>query len=40
MLDAGVYLPPSPLEAAFSSTMHDADALEHFARAVRSALSC
>ena len=40
MLAAGVYLPPSPLEAGFSSIVHDADALEHFARAVRSALAC
>jgi glutamate-1-semialdehyde 2,1-aminomutase len=40
MLAAGVYLPPSPLEAAFSSIVHDADALEHFSAAVRAALSC
>lgn len=40
MLDAGVYLPPSPLEAAFSSAVHDTEALEHFARAARSALAC
>ncbi|HET7602794.1 MAG TPA: aminotransferase class III-fold pyridoxal phosphate-dependent enzyme, partial [Gemmatimonadales bacterium] len=40
MLLAGVYLPPSPLEAAFSSIVHDADALEHFSNAVRAALSC
>jgi glutamate-1-semialdehyde 2,1-aminomutase len=40
MLDAGVYLPPSPLEASFSSIVHDDDALEHFERAARSALAC
>lgn len=40
MLDAGVYLPPSSLEASFSSTVHDDDALEHFERAARSALAC
>jgi glutamate-1-semialdehyde 2,1-aminomutase len=40
MLDAGVYLPPSPLEANFSSTMHDDGALEHLDRAARSALTC
>ncbi|HET7111644.1 MAG TPA: glutamate-1-semialdehyde 2,1-aminomutase, partial [Gemmatimonadales bacterium] len=40
MLGAGVYLPPSPLEASFSSTVHDDDALEHFERAARSAFPC
>jgi glutamate-1-semialdehyde 2,1-aminomutase len=40
MLDAGVYLPPSPLEASFSSTVHDDGALEHLDRAARSALTC
>jgi glutamate-1-semialdehyde 2,1-aminomutase len=40
MLDAGVYLPPSPLEASFSSIVHDDDALEHFERAARSAFPC
>ena len=40
MLDAGVYLPPSPLEASFSSIVHDDDALEHFERAARGALAC
>lgn len=40
MLDAGVYLPPSPLEACFSSITHDTMALEHFEAAVRSAFSC
>jgi glutamate-1-semialdehyde 2,1-aminomutase len=40
MLDAGVYLPPSPLEACFSSMVHDDDALAHFDRAVRGALAC
>jgi glutamate-1-semialdehyde 2,1-aminomutase len=40
MLEAGVYLPPSPLEACFSSMVHDDDALAHFDRAVRGALAC
>jgi glutamate-1-semialdehyde 2,1-aminomutase len=30
MLDAGVYLAPSPFEAAFTSSMHDEQAMEHF----------
>ena len=38
MLDAGVYLPPSPFEAWFASTVHGDAELEHFRRAVRIAL--
>lgn len=38
MLDAGVYLPPSPFEAAFSSAAHGDHALEHFRAAVAAAL--
>lgn len=38
MLDAGVYLPPSPFEACFTSITHDADSLLHFERAVRQSL--
>ncbi|HET8650388.1 MAG TPA: glutamate-1-semialdehyde 2,1-aminomutase [Gemmatimonadales bacterium] len=38
MLDAGVYLPPSPFEAAFSSAAHGHQALEHFGAAVAAAL--
>jgi glutamate-1-semialdehyde 2,1-aminomutase len=30
MLEAGVYLAPSPFEAAFTSSAHDISALEHF----------
>ena len=38
MLDAGVYLPPSPFEAWFTSIVHDADAQAHFTAAVRGSL--
>jgi glutamate-1-semialdehyde 2,1-aminomutase len=39
MLEAGVYLPPSPFEAAFTSAVHGDDELEHYAEAVRRALT-
>ena len=39
MLDAGVYLPASQFEAAFTSAVHGDRELEHFARAVRGALA-
>lgn len=38
MLDRGVYLPPSPYEAAFTSTAHGSAELDHWERAVRGAL--
>jgi glutamate-1-semialdehyde 2,1-aminomutase len=38
MLDAGVYLPPSQFEAAFSSSAHGEAELRHFAGAVRRAM--
>jgi glutamate-1-semialdehyde 2,1-aminomutase len=38
MLDAGVYLPPSQFEAAFTSAVHGEDDAEVFARAVGTAL--
>ncbi len=38
MLDAGVYLPPSQFEAAFTSSAHGDAELAHFAGAVRRAL--
>ncbi|HYU03096.1 MAG TPA: glutamate-1-semialdehyde 2,1-aminomutase [Jatrophihabitantaceae bacterium] len=34
MLDAGVYLPPSPFEAFFVSAAHDDEAIEHIAAAL------
>jgi glutamate-1-semialdehyde 2,1-aminomutase len=37
LLDAGVYFPPSRLEAAFVSTAFDAEACEHFVRALPAA---
>ena len=37
MLDAGVYLPPSPFEAWFLSAAHDDAAIDHIAEALRPA---
>ncbi|MBI1722415.1 MAG: glutamate-1-semialdehyde 2,1-aminomutase [Gemmatimonadetes bacterium] len=39
MLEAGVYLPPSPFEAAFASTVHGETEIAAFAEAARRALS-
>jgi glutamate-1-semialdehyde 2,1-aminomutase len=39
LLEAGVYLPPSPFEVAFLSTAHDDDAIEKTARAFAAALA-
>jgi len=39
MLQEGVYLPPSQFESCFVSLAHDAEALEHLARAARRAFS-
>ena len=38
LLDAGVYLPPSPFEACFTSAAHGAAELDHFERSVTAAL--
>jgi glutamate-1-semialdehyde 2,1-aminomutase len=38
MLEAGVYLPPSPFEACFTSVVHGPTELERFEAAARSAL--
>jgi glutamate-1-semialdehyde 2,1-aminomutase len=37
MLDAGIYLPPSPFEAAFTSMVHGPAELEQFEAAARAA---
>ena len=39
MLDAGVYLPPSPFESCFVSTAHDDAAVDRTIAAFRQALS-
>ena len=39
MLEAGVYLPPSPFEACFISTTHGDPEVEYFRTAVRAAMS-
>jgi len=39
MLDAGVYLPPSPFEAWFLSAAHDDAAIDHIAAALPAAAS-
>jgi glutamate-1-semialdehyde 2,1-aminomutase len=38
LLDAGVYLPPSPFEACFTSAAHGGAELDHFERSVTAAL--
>jgi len=39
LLDAGVYLPPSPWEVGFLSTAHDTDSIEIFVQAFAAALA-